>query len=318
MFTLYETAGVVTNLLAGLAGAKWGIKTTQCCGLILQLVGLGMLCGWQDSWDKTTSIVFVTFAQMMCGIAKDLVKLGGKAVTKLVTPDERQGALFSLVLYVTGYKNSMKGVGYVVGAAIISADPTSGFVWSLALNMVIIGFCLPWTLMCLTNELGTAKSKNVTLRQVIFTGNENLNWLSLACLFLFGSRDMWFEVHFPFYLRSPPCPLVHVACQDPAVVCPEGTFCGFPNSTFTGMGVEGGLRYYDKSSAVERFAGETCEMVNRRSGCGGLGMDMHVVGIVLALYIIIYGQMQAFTPLLVLGPLKQVRSINFVYKTVNR
>ena len=78
------------------------------------------------------------------------------------------------------------------------------------------------------------------------------------------------------------------------------------------MGVEGGLRYYDKSSAVERFAGETCEMVNRRSGCGGLGMDMHVVGIVLALYIIIYGQMQAFTPLLVLGPLKQVRSIKFV------
>jgi hypothetical protein len=47
MFTLYETAGVVTNLLAGLAGAKWGLKMTHCSGLSLQLVGLGMLCGWK-------------------------------------------------------------------------------------------------------------------------------------------------------------------------------------------------------------------------------------------------------------------------------
>ena len=57
MFTLYETAGVVTNLLAGIAGAKWGIKWTLLVGLTLQLAGLGMLFGWQDSWDKTTAIV---------------------------------------------------------------------------------------------------------------------------------------------------------------------------------------------------------------------------------------------------------------------
>jgi len=182
MFTLYETAGVVTNLLAGLAGAKWGLKTTHCSGLVLQLVGLGMLCGWkvahlrivsrwrarslslpgfpflplslslppplppsracaralspsfsharpltpcvlQDSWEKTTSIVYMTLAQMLCGIAKDLVKLGGKAVTKLVTPDERQGMLFSLVSYVTGFKNSMKGVGYLAGALMVGTFP---------------------------------------------------------------------------------------------------------------------------------------------------------------------------------------------------
>lgn len=34
---------------------------------------------------------------MLCGIAKDLTKLGGKTVTKLVTPDEQQGKLFKLV-----------------------------------------------------------------------------------------------------------------------------------------------------------------------------------------------------------------------------
>lgn len=36
------------------------------------------------------AIVFVTAAQMLCGVAKDLTKLGGKTVTKLVTPDEKQ------------------------------------------------------------------------------------------------------------------------------------------------------------------------------------------------------------------------------------
>ena len=37
------------------------------------------------------------------------------------------------------------------------------------------------------------------------TGNANLNWLSLARCFLFASRDFWFEVPLPFFLRSPSC-----------------------------------------------------------------------------------------------------------------
>lgn len=47
--------------------------------------------------------------QMLCGIAKDLTKLGGKTVTKLVTPDEKQTSLFKLVSFITGMKNSLKG-----------------------------------------------------------------------------------------------------------------------------------------------------------------------------------------------------------------
>lgn len=34
----------------------------------------------QDSWSKTEAIVYVTAAQLLCGVAKDLVKLGGKTV----------------------------------------------------------------------------------------------------------------------------------------------------------------------------------------------------------------------------------------------
>ncbi len=53
-----------------------------------------MLFGWQTAWAapelQARGIVFVTAAQMLCGVAKDLTKLGGKTVTKLVTPDEQQ------------------------------------------------------------------------------------------------------------------------------------------------------------------------------------------------------------------------------------
>lgn len=87
MFTLYETAGVVTNLVAGLAGARWGIKSTLLTGLTLQLAGIGMLYGWQDSWaepgNRAKGVAYITVAQMLCGIAKDLTKLGGKTVTKV-------------------------------------------------------------------------------------------------------------------------------------------------------------------------------------------------------------------------------------------
>jgi hypothetical protein len=37
MFTLYELAGVFTNLAAGTMGARWGIKSTLLSGLCLQV-----------------------------------------------------------------------------------------------------------------------------------------------------------------------------------------------------------------------------------------------------------------------------------------
>ena len=102
MFSLYEIAGVFTNLLAGLMGAKWGIKATLLSGLTLQLGGIGMLYGWHNSWGKLQAMIYVTVSQMLCGIAKDLTKLGGKTVTKLVTPEEQQSSLFKLVSLITG------------------------------------------------------------------------------------------------------------------------------------------------------------------------------------------------------------------------
>ena len=48
MFTLYELAGVFTNLAAGMMGAKWGIRFTLIMGLCLQIFSYGLLFGWKD------------------------------------------------------------------------------------------------------------------------------------------------------------------------------------------------------------------------------------------------------------------------------
>jgi hypothetical protein len=167
-FSLYEAAGVVTNLLAGVAGARWGIKATLLVGLWLQIGGLCMLLGWDNQWDKSTAIVYVTLAQMLCGIAKDLVKLGGKTVAKLVTPDEKEGQLFHLVATITGWKNSLKGAGYFLGSLLVLWDSGPNGTYGAVLVLVgLILLAMPWAALRLSPQLGRdANKQNATLSQV--------------------------------------------------------------------------------------------------------------------------------------------------------
>lgn len=273
MFTLYELAGVFTNLAAGIMGAKWGIKVTLLSGLTLQLVSYGLLFGWQDDWDKLESIIYVTIAQMFAGVAKDLTKLGGKTVTKLVTPEEKNTQLFKLVSFITGWKNSLKGVGYFLGSALLSVS----YELALACMMGLVLLAMPWAIFGLDRNLGTAKSKNASWREIFVLDNYNLNMLSLARLFLFASRDFWFEVPLPFFLRSPACEGLGVTMCETASQCTDAAVC--PDGV--------------------------CENVNPGGGCGGLGLDRVVVGAFLGGYIILYGQVQSWTPQLVTGPLRQ-------------
>lgn len=276
MFSLYELAGVFTNLAAGFMGAKWGIKLTLITGLLLQLVSYGMLFAWDDNWSKQTAIVYVTIAQMFAGVAKDLTKLGGKTVTKLVSPEEQDTFLFKLVSLITGWKNSLKGVGYFAGSALLSVS----YETALGTMMGIVCLALPWAVFSLDPNLGTAKKKNASSWKEVFAfDNKNLNMLSAARLFLFASRDFWFEVPLPFYLRSPGCEgLGEQLCKVDADCLTRGAICG----------LEG-----------------VCENLQVGGGCGGLGLDRVLVGAFLGGYIILYGQIQSWTPQLVTGPLNQ-------------
>jgi len=282
MFMLYELAGVFTNLAAGFMGAKWGIRFTLIIGLCLQLVSYALLYGWNDDWEKRTAILYVTMAQMFAGVAKDLTKLGGKTVTKLVTPEEQNTFLFKLVSLITGWKNSLKGVGYFAGSALLGVS----YEVALGVMMGIVGLALPWAVLGLDKDLGTAKKTNATgWKEVFAFDNKNLNLLSLARLFLFASRDFWFEVPLPFYLRSPGCEGLGSQICSLDSDCVRGAACLIQE----GMeGIEG-----------------ICYNLQAGGGCGGLGLDRTMVGAFLGGYIILYGQVQSWTPQLVIGPLNQ-------------
>jgi len=295
MFVLYELAGVFTNLLAGVAGARWGIRATLVTGLLLQLLTYGLLYGWGWQEDlagetrlfghtatKQQAIVYITIVQMFGGVAKDLTKLGGKTVTKLVTPDEKNTQLFKIVSLLTGWKNSLKGVGYFLGSALLGDG--GGYPVALGVMLSLVGAALVVALAGLDGQLGTAAKKNASLRDVFDTRNPNLNWLSLARLFLFASRDFWFEVPLPFFLRSPSCASIGGFCATDDE-CPAATECAAFNASVGGNG--------------------TCVNVNPGGGCGGVAWSRVLVGSVLGGYIILYGQFQALTPQLVTGPLGQ-------------
>jgi len=211
---------------------------------------------------------------MFAGIAKDLTKLGGKTVTKLVTPEDQQTRLFQLVSLITGMKNSLKGVGYFLGSALIAVN----YYLALGFMMGLILLAMPWAILGLDSKLGMAKKSNAKWTQVFKLDNHNLNILSLARLFLFASRDFWFEVPLPFYLRSPTCRGLGTDICEVDTDCVSGAFCGV-----TGI----------------------CENFNAGGGCGGVGLNRVIVGAFLGGYIILYGQVQSWTPQLVTNPLKQ-------------
>jgi hypothetical protein len=275
IFVFYELAGVFTNLAAGVAGAKWGIRWTLIVGLCLQVCAYGMLFGWQDSWDKRTAGIYVTLTQILAGVAKDLTKLGGKTVTKLVTPDDKQTKLFKLVSLLTGWKNSLKGVGYFLGSALLAVQ----YEVALGVMMGFVVLAMPGPIFLLDANLGKAKKKNSSLKDIFNTENWNLNILSLARMWLFASRDFWFEVPLPFFLRSPPCSSI----MDP---------CGPGNPCST-------------AAAFCDAAADVCYNLNPGGGCGGTGLSRTAVGAFLGGYIILYGQVQSWTPQLVTTPLGQ-------------
>ncbi|CAG8569160.1 2289_t:CDS:2 [Ambispora gerdemannii] len=202
MFTLYEFLGVVTNLVGGILGSRLGLRFCLLTGLVAQIIGIGILCGLQRDWTRTVIIVYITIAQGFSGVAKDMVKLGGKSVTKIVKHNDsstHQSALFKLVAYLTGAKNSVKGAGFFLGAFLLSF---TGYIVSLiimaAMNLVVI----PFAWFYLESTLAVSNRRKPLSFKEVFDKGRDVNILSLARMFLFGSRDLWFEVPLPVFLRG--------------------------------------------------------------------------------------------------------------------
>jgi hypothetical protein len=202
MFSFYELVGVGTNLFGGIVGTTHGLKFSLLLGLFCQLVGISLLLVvlWTDSWSSIAVIVYVTLVQSFSGVAKDLVKLAGKSSTKLikVLKGTHEDSLFKVVAWLTGAKNSVKGLGFFLGAALINY---AGYWPSLLVLFIIILCTLPLGFY-LDNGIGQSKASAPKSLKQIFTQDTSVNLLSFARMLLFGSRDVWFEIVLPIYLRN--------------------------------------------------------------------------------------------------------------------
>ena len=195
LFLLYEFFGVVTNLVGGWIGARFGLQRTLYAGLTLQILALGLLSQLNPDWPVALSVAYVVAAQGIAGIAKDLTKMSAKSGVKLVTPDDQSSTLFKWVAALTGSKNALKGAGFFVGAFLLQVIGFTAGLLALAAGLVLVLIAVQ---IYLPKNL-TAKQKGLPF-QKIFSKDPQVNLLSGARFFLFGARDIWFVVGVPVFL----------------------------------------------------------------------------------------------------------------------
>ena len=196
MFVLYELAGVITNILAGWIGSRYGLSSTLIAGLALQIVALLALSQLHQDWVLAYSVAYVMVVQGLSGIAKDLSKMSAKSAVKVLSPNDNQ-KLFSWVATLTGSKNAIKGLGFFIGAIALNFFSFVSVLYGMAFVLLIALFL---SLILITNRL--PKRQSSSKFKEIFSNNPNINWLSFSRVFLFGARDVWFVVGVPIYFYT--------------------------------------------------------------------------------------------------------------------
>ena len=196
LFVFYEIAGVVTNLCAGWIAARFGLTSTLYAGLGLQVLALLAMAQLDPTWVVGASVVYVMLVQGASGMAKDLAKMSSKSAVKLLAPSG-DGGLFRWVAILTGSKNMVKGLGFLLGATLLA---TLGFVWSMLGMAAILVVILLAVLIAM--PAGLPKGRKGVKFSEVFSKSANVNWLSAARVFLFGARDVWFVVGIPIYFYA--------------------------------------------------------------------------------------------------------------------
>ena len=193
LFVFYELFGVITNLVGGWLGARWGLNRTMNIGLAIQLIALAMLLV-PSHW---LTVLWVMLAQALSGIAKDLNKMSAKSTIKLLVPDTQQGQLYKWVAILTGSKNALKGVGFFAGGLLLTLLGFQGAVLVMLSMLSAVWLASLWLLRSDTGK-ATFKPK---FRDLL-SKSKPINILALARMLLFGARDVWFVVALPVYLTS--------------------------------------------------------------------------------------------------------------------
>lgn len=200
LFLLYEFCGIITNLFGGWLASSKGLKITLTSGLSLQIASLVLLSLVNLDWELWLAVSYIMATQALSGVAKDLTKMSSKSAVRVLVPKdsaEAQSTLFRWVAILTGSKNALKGVGFLLGGVLLAA---LGFQWSLWVMAISIALVLLLSIFGLQGDLGRSKEKSKF--KELFSKTREINILSIARLFLFASRDVWFVVGLPVFLSS--------------------------------------------------------------------------------------------------------------------
>lgn len=193
LFLLYELCGVFTNLFGGWLAAYMGLNSTMRFGLALQILALVMLL----IEPSQLSVLYVMVAQAVSGMAKDLNKMSAKSSIKLLVPRGEHRKLYQWVAFLTGSKNTLKGVGFFLGSLLLV---TIGFRDSIAVMAASLVVVLLLNFILMRKGLGKAQYKPKFTD--LFSKSSAVNNLSAARFFLFASRDIWFVIALPVFLQE--------------------------------------------------------------------------------------------------------------------
>jgi MFS family permease len=194
LFIFYEIFGIVTNLVGGWLAAKFGLRTTLYMGLGTQVFAMAMVGLVPEAW---LVVPYVMVSQAFSGIAKDLTKMSSKSAVKLVVPEGDESSLYRWVAVLTGSKNALKGVGFFLGAAMLTVV---GFQTSMLILAGVVLATLLIVSRLMYGHLGRPDAK--AKFKHMFSNNRAVNVLAAARIFLFASRDVWFVVGLPVYLET--------------------------------------------------------------------------------------------------------------------
>ncbi|MDG4648198.1 organoarsenical effux MFS transporter ArsJ [Roseibacterium sp. SDUM158017] len=196
LFVLYEIAGMATNLCAGWIAARFGLTATLHAGLAIQVAALVALAQLDPGWTVGLSVAFVMLVQGASGVAKDLAKMSAKSAVKVLAPTAK-GGLFRWVALLTGSKNAVKGLGFLLGAGLLA---TAGFTTAVLSMAAVLAMILAAVLVAM--PAGLPKGRKGAKFSEVFSKSANVNRLSAARVFLFGARDVWFVVGIPIYFYA--------------------------------------------------------------------------------------------------------------------
>ena len=98
--------------------------------------------------------------------------MSSKSAVKLLAPTEA-GGLFRWVALLTGSKNAVKGVGFLLGAALLA---TLGFIWAVLAMAAVLAVILVAVLIAMPP--GLPKGRKGAKFSEVFSKSANVNWLS--------------------------------------------------------------------------------------------------------------------------------------------